>query len=196
MCVESSQLPVSSPVHAGINFALWVLNNWDEKVKVSSDMSSRSCLVWEIITCSSETSANKHLFSVSDLCDLCLRVSSCFPPAWRGTSPTCSSCGVTSSTGVFSKLHLMTPTYQNFTGLRNKVLSLNDYLVAPTLMMRSASECWWWCQRRSWPMGSPTPVTYTPWPVQAVTWLQRETCRRRSVGWNRWDEVWILSDPS
>lgn len=77
--------------------------------------------------------------------------------------------------------------------LINKVLSLNDCLVAPTLMTRSASECWWWWRRRSWPMGSPAPVTFTPWPVQAVTWLQRATCRRHSVGWNRWDELWILS---
>lgn len=35
------------------------------------------------------------------LCGLSLRVSSCPPPAWTGTSPTCSSCGATPSTGAF-----------------------------------------------------------------------------------------------
>ena len=53
-------------------------------------------------------------------------------------------------------------------------------------MTRSASECWWWCQHRNWPMGSPTPVTCMQWPVQAATWHQQETSRRRSVGWTRY----------
>lgn len=77
---------------------------------------------------------------------------------------------------------------------RNCGLNLsNVFLLAPTLMMRSAWECWWWCQRRSWLTGSPTLVTCTPWPVQADTWLQQETCRRLSVGWNRYWVIMILS---
>lgn len=38
---------------------------------------------------------------VHRLCGSSLRVSSCPPPAWTGTSPTCSSCGATSFTGAF-----------------------------------------------------------------------------------------------
>ncbi len=71
--------------------------------------------------------------------------------------------------------------------LRNCGIKMSKcFLQAPTWMMRSASECWWWCQHRSWPMGSPTLVTCMLWPVQAVTWLQQETSRRLLVGWNRY----------
>lgn len=38
-----------------------------------------------------------------------LRASSCPPPPWRGTSPTCSSCGATFSTGASSDISRRPP---------------------------------------------------------------------------------------
>lgn len=71
------------------------------------------------------------------LCAHCFRVSSCTPPAWRGTSLTCFTCGATYSTGVSSDF--ISPAVR---GRSSNVLSSADAIVDAAASKLKAEKPW------------------------------------------------------